>query len=67
MAGIGFELKRLFAGKGMLAAVRAYSYAAVTCAGPMILGTGCLVAPRTPKENIDAMVRASKSVSEAES
>ena len=38
MAGIGFELKRLFAGKGMLAAVRAYSYAAVTCAGPMILG-----------------------------
>ena len=32
-------------------------------AGPMILGTGCLVAPHTPKENIDAMVRASKSMS----
>ena len=31
--------------------------------GPMILGTGCLVAPCTPKENIDAMVRASKSMS----
>ena len=31
--------------------------------GPMILGTGCLVAPHTPKENIDAMVRASKSMS----
>ena len=31
--------------------------------GPMILGTGCLVAPRTPKENIDAMVQASRSVS----
>ncbi|MBO5322816.1 MAG: hypothetical protein J6A88_01780 [Oscillospiraceae bacterium] len=30
--------------------------------GPMILGTGCLVAPRTPKENINAMVRASKSM-----
>ena len=30
--------------------------------GPMILGTGCLVAPRTPKENIEAMVRASKSM-----
>ena len=29
----------------------------------MILGTGCLVAPHTPKENIDAMVRASKSMS----
>lgn len=28
--------------------------------GPMILGTGCLVAPGTPKENINAMVRASK-------
>ena len=32
-------------------------------AGPMILGTGCLVAPHTPKENIDAMVRASKAMS----
>ena len=31
--------------------------------GPMILGTGCLVAPHTPKENIDAMVRASKAMS----
>lgn len=30
--------------------------------GPMILGTGCLVAPRTPKANIDAMIRASKSM-----
>lgn len=29
--------------------------------GPMILGTGCLVAPKTPKENIEAMVYASKS------
>lgn len=27
---------------------------------PMILGTGCLVAPGTPKENIDALVEASK-------
>ena len=30
--------------------------------GPMILGTGCLVAPNTPKENIDAMIRASKAM-----
>lgn len=30
--------------------------------GPMILGTGCLVAPKTPKENIEAMIRASKSM-----
>ena len=30
--------------------------------GPMILGTGCLVAPKTPAENINAMVRASESM-----
>lgn len=30
--------------------------------GPMILGTGCLVAPKTPAENINAMVRASKAM-----
>lgn len=38
MAGIGFELKRLFARKGMIATVRAYSYAAIVCTGPMLLG-----------------------------
>jgi len=32
--------------------------------GPMILGTGCLVAPKTPTENIEAMVRASKAMAE---
>ena len=30
--------------------------------GPVILGTGCLVAPHTPPENIDAMVSAAKSL-----
>lgn len=35
-----------------------------TTEGPMILGTGCLVAPKTPKENMEAMVRASKSMTE---
>ena len=30
--------------------------------GPMILGTGCLVSPHTPIENIYAMVQASKSM-----
>ncbi|MEG0911885.1 MAG: uroporphyrinogen decarboxylase family protein, partial [Ruthenibacterium sp.] len=29
---------------------------------PLILGTGCLVARDTPKENIDAMVTASKKI-----
>ena len=38
MAGIGFELKRLFTKKGMLATVRAYGYAGIVCTGPMLLG-----------------------------
>lgn len=38
MAGIGFELKKLFRKKGVLNAAKAYSYAAVICAGPMLLG-----------------------------
>ena len=38
MAGIGFELKRLFSRKGMIATLRAYGYATMTCAGPMLLG-----------------------------
>lgn len=32
--------------------------------GPMILGTGCLVTPKTPRENIEAMIRASRSMAE---
>ena len=38
MAGIGFELKRLFARKGIAASLRAYGYASAICAGPMLLG-----------------------------
>ena len=38
MAGIGFELKKLFRRKGVFAALQAYSYAGVLCAGPMLLG-----------------------------
>ena len=38
MAGIGFELKKLFSRKGLIATIRAYSYATIVCAGPMILG-----------------------------
>ncbi len=38
MAGIGFELKRLFDVRGVLATVRAYGYAGVVCCGPMLLG-----------------------------
>ena len=38
MAGIGFELKKLFRRKGMLAGLRAYGYAGIICTGPMLLG-----------------------------
>jgi uncharacterized membrane protein len=38
MAGIGFELKRLFSQKGLISNLRANLYASVVVAGPMILG-----------------------------
>ncbi|MGI6007320.1 MAG: exopolysaccharide Pel transporter PelG [Ruminococcus sp.] len=43
MAGIGFSLKRLFSKKGVFHLCRAYGYAGVICAGPMILGVILLV------------------------
>ncbi|MBQ7794528.1 MAG: exopolysaccharide Pel transporter PelG [Clostridia bacterium] len=38
MAGIGFELKKLFAKKGFFESMKAFGYATVICAGPMLLG-----------------------------
>jgi len=38
VAGIGFELKKLFNRKGILNTAKAYGYATVICAGPMLLG-----------------------------
>jgi uncharacterized membrane protein len=38
MAGIGFELRKLFAGKGLILNLRANLYASIVVAGPMILG-----------------------------
>ena len=38
MAGIGFELKKLFSKKGILQSVKAFGYATVICSGPMLLG-----------------------------
>lgn len=38
MAGIGFELKKMFRKKGVFALFKAYGYAGVICAGPMLLG-----------------------------
>lgn len=46
MAGIGFELKKMFAKKGLLATLRAYGYAGVVCIGPMILGVLLLLGIR---------------------
>lgn len=37
MAGIGFELKKLFVSRGVMGKIRAYSYAGVICSGTMIL------------------------------
>ena len=38
MAGIGFELKKLFQKKGVLNTAKAYGYTAVISTGPMLLG-----------------------------
>lgn len=38
MAGIGFELKKLFAKKGFFHSMKAFGYATVICTGPMLLG-----------------------------
>lgn len=38
MAGIGFELKKLFASKGIILNLRANLYASIVVVGPMILG-----------------------------
>lgn len=43
MAGIGFELKKLFEKKGIIASLRAYGYAGAISAGPMLLGAFMLL------------------------
>lgn len=43
MAGIGFELKKLFRKEGIFANLRAYGYSGVICAGPMLLGVVLLL------------------------
>lgn len=46
MAGIGFELKKLFAKKGILANLKAYGYASIVCTGPMLLSIVLLLGIR---------------------
>ena len=43
MAGIGFELKKLFEKKGVFALLKAYGYAGAICTGPMLLGIALLL------------------------
>lgn len=66
MAGIGFELKKLFHKKGVLHSAKAYGYATVVCAGPMLLGVllllgimalcTCFGAPRQQRELLICMI-----------
>jgi uncharacterized membrane protein len=43
MAGIGFELKKLFVGRGAIRRVRAYAYAGIVCSGTMLLAVVLLL------------------------
>jgi uncharacterized membrane protein len=43
MAGIGFELKKLFKGKGVLSNIKAYIYSVMVSLGPFILATIMIV------------------------
>lgn len=44
MAGIGFELRKLFNEQGLISQVRAYGYASMTSVGPMILSLIMIIA-----------------------
>ena len=46
MAGIGFELKKLFVHKGILGNLKAYGVAGIVCTGPMLLGILLLLVMR---------------------
>lgn len=54
MAGIGFELKKMFAKKGLLSILRAYGYAGIVCTGPMLLGIVLLLGIRLLAEAFGA-------------
>ncbi len=63
MAGIGFELKKLFKATGVLSMLKAYGYTGMVTAGPMILGFSFLLAisyiakwAGIPKEQSDLLV-----------
>lgn len=43
LAGIGFELKKMFSKKGIFPLIKAYGYAGTVCVGPMLLGMFFLI------------------------
>lgn len=43
MAGIGFELKKMFSKEGVFPRLKAYGYAGIVCVGPMLLGMVLLI------------------------
>ena len=52
MAGIGFELKKLFSRRGLFASFRAYGYAGIICTGPIMARWKKLVLwQKTPVHN----------------
>ena len=62
MAGIGFELKKLFSRRGLFASFRAYGYAGIICTGPMLLGIvlllGVMLSQKDMPDDIKAAVPA---------
>jgi len=56
MAGIGFEINKLFERKGMLSAVYAYSAATIVFAGPFLLGMALIFTVRVVSEMGNAIL-----------
>lgn len=54
MAGIGFELKKLFVGQGVLKKVRAYAFASIICSGTMLLAIALLLGIQSMIKAFDA-------------
>ncbi|UVI31259.1 exopolysaccharide Pel transporter PelG [Paenibacillus spongiae] len=54
MAGIGFELRKLFQGQGLINHVRAYAYSSLTTIGPMILCMFLIIALQRMMSSNDA-------------
>jgi len=57
MAGIGFELKKLFKGKGFLSNIKAYLYSILVSLGPFILATIMIVSIQLLLVSMDKPLR----------